>query len=553
MECEASRNMPNRPPAPRTQEQTSHAQDERITNIRNCHDEAYLYIEQGLNCDEQGQTEQAAFLYKKGIDSIEIAIKIYETAENKRGASWEIILQMISKMRGTKTQMQTRIDHLLSTDAAAARGVSDPPPSYEAATSPTAQTDGNLDNILNDNIMTSSQESMANATELFCIEDGVQIFFISPEGYVSAPSYPSALGIYTLDEQQQGASNSPPAFLRVGDWTYPLVPGQSPVLRADWGAYIFPDVTADAAEGSSVGVIIPDKITADQRQCLEDLLNNMTAFRTQEPAVPAPEVRAAQPQVQERRTSETISKGIVTGAEWISWGLKKGAEKTSVLLKKGSGKLREHIQPDEEAKKVDPRYQKAAEYTRTAATGAVKVSSFVVSTLGKATMALGKQLAPHVRKQGEKLLPDSMKPASDGRSKLDGVFEVAVGGLRGFGTVYMGLEHAGSTLAKSIANETVQIVHHKYGQDAGKLTEDTLHATGGIAVTAYNVSSLGVKAIAKRAAKDAGAAVVQDYHKEAGKSNKQNNGTTTEDGSEKSHPDDMPPPPPPPPSSGTKT
>ena len=262
MEAEASRSRPGRPPPPASQGQGSRSQqnatreDERITNIRNFHDEAYLYIEQGLSLDEQGQTEQATFLYKKSLDSMNKAIELYDSSQNKQGASWEIIHQMVTKMKNTKSQMQSRIDHLLSTDAAVARGMADPPPSYEAATSPTATTamETDFDEIMNDNAINSSQESLANATTLFCIEDGVQIFFITPEGYVSAPSYPSALGIYSLNEQTQGASNveTPPAFLRVGDWHYPLLPGRSPVLRADWGAYIFPDVTPQAVEGKSI-------------------------------------------------------------------------------------------------------------------------------------------------------------------------------------------------------------------------------------------------------------------------------------------------------------
>ena len=47
-------------------------------------------------------------------------------------------------------------------------------------------------------------------------------------------------------------------------------------------------------------------------------------------------------------------------------------------------------------------------------------------------MALGRQLAPQVRKQSEKILPDSMsKKSNDGKSKIDDVMEIAAGGLHG--------------------------------------------------------------------------------------------------------------------------
>ncbi len=47
-------------------------------------------------------------------------------------------------------------------------------------------------------------------------------------------------------------------------------------------------------------------------------------------------------------------------------------------------------------------------------------------------MALARQLAPHVRKQGEKLLPESVtKKGGGGASKVDDALEVAAGGLQG--------------------------------------------------------------------------------------------------------------------------
>ena len=49
-------------------------------------------------------------------------------------------------------------------------------------------------------------------------------------------------------------------------------------------------------------------------------------------------------------------------------------------------------------------------------------------------MALAREAAPHIRKQGEKILPKSMKePSADGKSTMDGVIEVAASGLKGNG------------------------------------------------------------------------------------------------------------------------
>ncbi len=82
------------------------------------------------------------------------------------------------------------------------------------------------------------------------------------------------------------------------------------------------------------------------------------------------------------------------------------------------------------------------------------------------------------------------------------------------------------------------VVYYRYGNDAGNLTENALYATGGIAMTAYNASNIGVKAMAKRAAKDTGRAVVEDYNKKAKSHSHSDSGSNSPEG-----PDDMPPPP----------
>ena len=61
------------------------------------------------------------------------------------------------------------------------------------------------------------------------------------------------------------------------------------------------------------------------------------------------------------------------------------------------------------------------------------------------------------------------------------------------------------------------LLYFRYGQAAGQLTEHAMYSAGNIAMAAYNVDNLGVKAIAKRAAKDTGKAVIEDY---AGKEKK---------------------------------
>ncbi|XP_077984237.1 spartin-like isoform X2 [Glandiceps talaboti] len=214
--------------------------------------------------------------------------------------------------------------------------------------------------------------------------------------------------------------------------------------------------------------------------------------------------------------STTISKGLSTGAEWISWGLGKGATMTGKLVHKGASKLRQQLQPEEKPTEVDPKYQQGVEYAKQATGVAVTVSKFLVDTLCDVSKKIADKVGPVVRREGEKYLPESWKSSSDGEGNdtIDGVIHVAASGFRGFGTLFIGLEQAAKILAKNVSDATVETVDHKYGSEAAKVTEDGLNAGLNVGLTVVNIKQFGIKAIAKRAARDTGEATAKDYASE---------------------------------------
>ena len=247
MECQETRRRPERPPPPRHGSSTA-SPEQYMDQIKSLRDEAYLYIQQGLSCDEQNQSQQAYTLYNKGLTAIAKALKCERNIPSsaKNGPKWDSTQKHIQKMEKTRLEIESRVQ-VLKQMTSVAQSISDPPPSYEMASTTSMEDD--MNRILDEIDDTDCGIDAANATEIFKIPDGVQIFHISPEGHVSAPSYPSSLGIYKFTDTQAAAAtnapNRPPAFLRVGNWTYPLIPGSSPALHAFWGAYVFPDVTSE--------------------------------------------------------------------------------------------------------------------------------------------------------------------------------------------------------------------------------------------------------------------------------------------------------------------
>ncbi|KAM9169718.1 spartin isoform 1-T1 [Pangshura tecta] len=395
-----------------------------------------------------------------------------------------------------------------------------------------------------------------DADELILIPQGVQIFFVSPDGQVSAPSYPGYLRIVKfLDTDGAMAQNHPPAFLQVCDWLYPLMCNQSPVLCCNTGVYMFPDLMSQVP-GSHVGVVLSSELPAADRELFEDLLKQMSDLRVQVPRSHegvglSSELAAAdrqhyedmlkqmsdlrvqpleassdvinlaqtvhiQPEAEggERELpewSEKVAHGILSGASWLSWGLVKGAEYTGKAIHKGASKLREHIQPEEKPLEVNPTVAKGLHVAKQATGGAVKVSRFLVEGVCSIASSIGKELAPHVKKHGSKLVPESLKKDKDGKSTFDGAMVVAASGIQGFSTVWQGLESAAKCIANSVSTETVHTVQHKYGDDAGHATDNAMNSAINVGVTAFNIDNIGIKAIVKKTAKETGYAVLDEY------------------------------------------
>ncbi|KAF6084929.1 spartin [Phyllostomus discolor] len=209
--------------------------------------------------------------------------------------------------------------------------------------------------------------------------------------------------------------------------------------------------------------------------------------------------------------SEKVAQSILTGASWVSWGLVKGAEFTGKAIQKGASKLRERIQPEEKPVEVSPAVSRGLHIAKQATGGAAKVSQFLVDGVCTVASCVGKELAPHVRKHGAKLVPESLRKDRDGKSPLDGALVVAASSVQGFSTVWQGLECAAKCIVSSVSAETVQTVRHKYGHTAGEATHDAVDSAINVGVAAYNLDNLGIKAMVKKTAKETGQTLLEEY------------------------------------------
>ncbi|XP_076025102.1 spartin-like isoform X2 [Genypterus blacodes] len=374
----------------------------------------------------------------------------------------------------------------------------------------------------------------AGGNQLLYIPSGVQMFFVAPGGQVSSLFYPGYLRIVVFDEQKKDPpAGRPPAYLRVCDWLYPLT-ADTPVLLANSGIFMFPDTLA-STPGSFVGIVLSSELPAAARQEFQNLLSQLTDLRVQAPEGEeggtevielGDKVPLGPPLTEEKDKlllpawSEKMAQSILSGATKLSLGLVRGAEATSRAIHKGAAKMRDNMTPEETATEVSPSVHKGLHRAQKATGGAVRVSQFLVNGVSTVAGHVADKVAPHVKKQGAKLVPESMKTSKDGKpSNLSGVKLVAVSSIHGLSTVWSSLETGAKHVGKSVSSETVTTVTHKYGSDAGQATDTALKSVVNVGMAAYNIDNLGVKAFMETAGKKTAKALMKN--KEAQEEDKQ--------------------------------
>lgn len=359
-----------------------------------------------------------------------------------------------------------------------------------------------MDELVNDE---SHYVPKREAEELFLVPDAVQIFFVRPDGRVTTFSEPTTLRIFKFKEKED-AEKWVPTFIQVGGWTHPLIPGASPVLEASNGAFMFPDVYSDDSNGAAIGIVLADEVEQATRDNLRKLLDELTVLKSN-------------PQEPDQRLG-TVGAVLVKGAELVNKGLDFGAEKACNLIEYEGSRQKEKMG---EATDQDTKVNSALKYSIKgvgyATYATVKVSGFVASRVGKLTKNTAEYLAKKIEKPISGAVVGSGNGGSSGgmtkSSSMRLILDAARGGLVAYGTVYAGLEENAKVLGKCLKEESVEVVQHKYGGEAGEVYGEAMTAAGNGAMTYMNVASLGVKGLvkktAKQTAKGVGKGVLETY------------------------------------------
>ncbi|GJQ73078.1 hypothetical protein Trydic_g1708 [Trypoxylus dichotomus] len=426
-------------------------------NIKNIHDAAYKCIEKAITLEENEKPLEALDKYKEGVDLIDQALNIRVSCPNEPDPTWNKHDPPDENVSHEENNQDIEVPVTYRDLALALRDIS-------------------VRDFRNSDI------------SIIYINDEAKLYHISPDGTV----------LSTLDYQQLKIfgveGDVPNIFLQVGSWVYPLIPGVSPCYKTEYNGFIFPDIHSHV-EGSSVGLVVP----ADADEFLFELLTGILHGVQQD------QYKAA------ATVTESISSGIVTGAGYIARGLICGAENIGKLLNYGTPKVINSLTPAMEDKPLPNAVSGSLKFAETATSKTAQITEYLADKIGIATSKLGQFLAPHIQKQGTRLLQSGLNYSEEeASSKLKGVLTIAAGAIEGFSTVYYGLEKSASILGNNLRNNTVKIVQHKYGSPAGEATMDALNTVGNVVVISHTAGALKPKGLIKKAAKDTGKALVMD-------------------------------------------
>merc|ERR1719228_725600 len=102
----------------------------------------------------------------------------------------------------------------------------------------------------------------------------------------------------------------------------------------------------------------------------------------------------------------------------------------------------------------------------------------------------------------------------------ENLVDAARGGIYAYATIYDGLEKSAKIIGHSLKTESVAVVKHQYGSEAGHVYDESMSAAGNAAMTYMNIQSLGVKGFlkktAKRTGKNLGKAVIEAHSSSSG-------------------------------------
>lgn len=417
--------------------------------IKSKYELAFQTIEVGEKYEAAANAELAIVNYKIGIEFIDKALATPVALPDDTDSlddSWSVALQMIQKLKRTRGELLRRIVLLTPSSSVSVKSDATKSVNESEQTEPKLRprTFMELAEALQ-NFEIESNE-LPSILEILLLCENVKLYRIKASGEVTTTDESSTLRIIRLDqdltrnveatyfmqiirssaaqqieekmeedsgnddvENQIDDSNrkSPPKENEPKNDAsifYPLIPSVTPIIRTEFGAFIFPDLESDE-EGAAFGLVIPSALEELVLEIFDAVLHGIIRQGEAEEEPEEEEGEESEAKRARRTRSDAISENIVKGACFVSNGLVKGSEQLGRFVTFSTPYLLSKLsRAPENGPPVSDKVRNSVEIAKTATGLAASATGFVAGKVGAATIALGRFLAPHVHAQGTRLL-----------------------------------------------------------------------------------------------------------------------------------------------------
>lgn len=437
--------------------------------------EAYASIEQGLCYDEVADWENTLAMYEKGLNLIKEGEKMKNA---KKSEMWKMLQE-------AKSSVEKRIQVLKKEG-----------PREPASEKKKEADEESVENEKEAIRMQLDSFGSQEADLIYFLPEGVQLFTIDGEK-TTAPTTPTSLQILRFPKpSDDGANSDILAFMQVGPWVYPLMGPKTPVLRNEFGAYLLANPTAENPY-MTVAIMLSSDIEPRLIEELHIVLREFTDFKEQ--TEPISELSKEE----KKKIATQIANFLIRGGQKIAWGVETTTVKVISRVEDNGEQYRTTLVATDKPMQVSPVVKGSVVYMHKGTKTVAKCTRYLLDKIGDMGVSMGRKLADSAQRR-----------FGDGKTGgfVSGTIEILGGGITGVATVWMSLEDGSRHLCRSIANQTVQNVKIKYGDDASDTTHHALFAAGHGTLAAAQLWDLGPRSVAGRMARKAGIQMVTDLH-----------------------------------------
>jgi hypothetical protein len=187
----------------------------------------------------------------------------------------------------------------------------------------------------------------------------------------------------------------------------------------------------------------------------------------------------------------SMAKKVEIGGSMLSHGISVGAGYISKGIETGAEKLKDYINPAEVAPEIPETIKTTLKIAKQVTPHIVTVTGVLASGIHAVARGVG-NLAVDAMKEKVGYNPNKVDDP-----RVTAAKNLGKAGAVAFLSIWNSLEDAGMTLATTTGKAAVNVIHHKYGDEAGKVASDGLVVATDVMQTSKILNSIGVKGFAK--------------------------------------------------------